>query len=62
MDELHATLARLEARIDHQEDRIDALQEVLERRGILPSSVRTNKERPTRRQPTRLHVGTATGV
>jgi hypothetical protein len=39
MDEMHASLARLEARIDHQEGRIDALCDMLELRGILPPSV-----------------------
>lgn len=77
MDEMHAELDRLEARIDHQAGRIDALYEKLEERGVLPRhsadseaeveapdsrSVWKQKSKPARRQPTRLHVGEATGV
>ena len=36
MNETHATLDRLEMRIDDQAARIDALYRLLEQRGILP--------------------------
>lgn len=35
MNEMHSTLDRLEARIDHQAARIDALYALLEARGLL---------------------------
>ena len=38
MDELHSALDRLEARLDQQAGRIDALYELLEQRGVLPRS------------------------
>jgi hypothetical protein len=68
MDEMHAALDRLEARIDHQGARIDALYEMLELRGVLPRiearDLCTVKKRksPSVRRTTRLHVGEATGV
>ena len=39
MDEMHSALDRLEARLDHQAGRIDALYEMLEQRGVLPQGV-----------------------
>jgi hypothetical protein len=39
MNEMHATLDRLEARIEDQEARIDTLYRLLEQRGILPRTV-----------------------
>jgi hypothetical protein len=41
MDEMHSALDRLEARLDHQAGRIDALYEMLELRGVLPRSAAT---------------------
>jgi hypothetical protein len=41
MDEMRAAMDRLEARLDHQAGRIDALYELLELRGIVPRSVGT---------------------
>jgi hypothetical protein len=41
MDEMHSALDRLEARLDHQAGRIDALYEMLEQRGVLPQSAAT---------------------
>jgi hypothetical protein len=38
MDEMHSALDRLEARIDHQAGRIDALYEMLEQRSVFPRS------------------------
>ena len=72
MDEMHAALDRLEARVDHQAARIDALYEMLELRGVLPRSIgpeardlrfvlkrKSPAERP---RSTRIRVGDATGV
>jgi hypothetical protein len=42
MDEMHSALDRLEARLDHQAGRIDALYEMLELRGVLPRSAATH--------------------
>lgn len=41
MNETHSALDRLEARLDRQAARIDALYEMLEQRGVLPQSVAT---------------------
>ena len=38
---MHSALDRLEARIDHQTGRIDALYEMLEQRGMIPRSAAT---------------------
>ena len=35
---MHSALDRLEARLDHQAGRLDALYEMLEQRGMLPRS------------------------
>ncbi len=78
MDEMHATLDRLETRIEDQGARIDALYRLLELRGILPQAVDAGRgdalsdEEPevldlpswheSPRPARRFHVGEATGV
>ena len=43
---MHAAIERLEARIDHQGARIEALYEMLELRGVIPRSISTLKSDP----------------
>jgi hypothetical protein len=68
MREMHSTLDRLEARLDYQAARIDALYRLLGTRGVLPARVedeplvREIHAAPARHAPIRLHVGDATGV
>jgi hypothetical protein len=44
MDESRSALDRLEARLEHQAARIDALYEMLEERGVLPQAAATLDE------------------
>jgi hypothetical protein len=63
MNETQATLDRLERRLEEQTARIDALYRMLERRGLVPRAVEAGRgERPAKRRPTRLRLGSATGV
>ena len=70
MNEMHATLDRLERRVEDQGARIDALYRLLEVRGILPRDVDAGRadalpreeQRRTRRRAAHFHIGTATGV
>lgn len=68
MTAMHSTVDRLEARIDYQAARIDALYRILEASGVLPARVedeplvREAHAGSARHTPIRLHVGDATGV
>jgi hypothetical protein len=66
MNETHATLERLETRIEDQTARIDALYGLLERRGVLPRGADAGRGDAPRRPPARraahFHLGEATGV
>jgi hypothetical protein len=66
MNETHATLERLETRIEDQSARIDALYGLLEQRGILPRSADAGRteasRRPRARRAAHFHLGEATGV
>ena len=74
MTETHSTLDRLEARIDYQAARLDALYLLLESLGVLTVDTgeavlvedaplaRDQREEPARRPVHRLRVGEATGV
>jgi hypothetical protein len=74
MTEMHSTLDRLEARIDYQAARIDALYLLLENLGVLTADTeeavlfedaplaRDEHAEPPRRSIRRLRVGEATGV
>ena len=69
MDEMHAALDRLEAQIEDQTARIDALYALLELRGILPQPEAPDvscgwdgQRRPTARRARHFHLGEATGV
>jgi hypothetical protein len=43
MSKTHSSLERLEARIDYQAARLDALYRMLETRGVLPRPVRAGR-------------------
>lgn len=68
MNEMQDQLTRLEARIEHQTARIDALYQALEREGILPLEVadvpfsRRSTKPPARRRTAGFRLGNATGV
>jgi hypothetical protein len=71
MNEMNSAVERLEARLECQAARIDALYALLEERGVATDRrspiekaprIRPRSRGPRRRPHSRIHLGTATGV